>query len=142
MPLKVLRFAYMVIVLALVSCGAQPRAPETVEITLTEFSIESPVTTFEAGKPYRFIITNAGALNHEFTVMPPMMTAPVEMEGHSMEDMLGAVLHIGEDQLVLGATVTVDFTFTEPTSLGDLEFACHLPGHYEGGMFAPISVNG
>jgi len=142
MPLKVLRFAYMVIVLALVSCGAQPQAPETVEITLTEFSIESPVTTFEAGKPYRFIITNAGALNHEFTVMPPMMTAPVEMEGHSMEDMLGAVLHIGEDQLVLGATVNVDFTFTEPTSLGDLEFACHLPGHYEGGMFAPISVNG
>ncbi len=142
MPLKVLRFAYMVIVLGLVSCGAQPQAPETVETTLTEFSIESPVTTFEAGKPYRFIITNAGALNHDFTVMPPMMTAPVEMEGHSMENMTGTVLHIGEDQLTPGAAVTVEFTFSEPSSLGLVEFACHLPGHYEGGMFAPISVNG
>ena len=141
MLVKVLRFAYVVIILALVSCSAQPQAPETVEITLTEFSIESPVTTFEAGKPYRFIITNAGALNHEFTVMPPMMTAPVEMEGHSMEDMAGAVLHISEDQLTPGAAVTMEFTFSEPSSSGVVEFACHLPGHYEGGMYMAITVD-
>jgi uncharacterized cupredoxin-like copper-binding protein len=142
MLFKVLRFVYVLIILALVSCSAQPQAPETVEITLTEFSIESDVTTFEVGKPYRFIITNAGTLNHEFTIMPPMLTPPMKMEGHSMEEMTGAALHISEDQLTPGAAVTVEFTFSEPSSLGVVEFACHLPGHYESGMFAPISVNG
>lgn len=73
--------------------------------------------------------------------MPPMTTPPIEMEGHNMEDMMGAVLHIGEDQLTPGATITVELTFTEPTSFGAFEFACHLPGHYEGGMNTPISVD-
>lgn len=128
--------------LVLTACKAGPQSPENVEITLPEFGIQSPLTTFKVGKPYRFVINNAGALSHEFTIMPPMMFPPMEMEGHSMDDMMGAVLHIGEDKLTPGARVTVEFSFTEPASIGAVEFACHLPGHYDGGMFTPISVNG
>jgi uncharacterized cupredoxin-like copper-binding protein len=126
--------------LLLAACGQNP--PQTVEITLTEFGIDTPVTIFQAGQQYRFVITNAGALNHEFTIMPPMASPPADMhmDGHSMEHMTGAIVHIGEDELTPGATVTLNFTFSEPTLMGDIEFACHLPGHYEGGMVAPIRV--
>lgn len=138
----VLFFAMAALVFS--ACSAPPQTPETVEITLTEFGIQSPVTDFEVGKHYRFVITNSGALSHEFTIMPPMPTPPtsMEMEGHDMGGMQGALLHVGEDQLTPGAIVTVEFTFSEPTSLGVIEFACHLPAHYEAGMFTSISVNG
>lgn len=65
--------------------------------------------------------------------------------GHIMEDMghnmEGAVLHVGEAQLTPGATVTVEFTFEQNATFESLEFACHLEGHYEGGMFTPITIN-
>lgn len=143
MSYKYLRFAIwnLLVVIVLVSCGMQPQSPETVDIKLTEFGIESSITTFEVGKAYRFVITNTGALNHEFTIMPPMPTPPMEMEGHDMENMPGAILHIADEQLAPGVTITMEFTFTEPASLGAIEFACHLPGHYEGGMNTSISVN-
>jgi uncharacterized cupredoxin-like copper-binding protein len=130
----------LVSVVVLSACGQ--KTPQTVEITLTEFGIETPITTFQAGQPYKFVIRNAGALNHEFTIMPPMASPPTDMhmEGHSMEHMTGAMVHIGEDELTPGATVTLEFTFSEPTSAGEIEFACHLPGHYEGGMVTPIRV--
>jgi uncharacterized cupredoxin-like copper-binding protein len=54
--------------------------------------------------------------------------------------MTGAMLHVGEDELTPGAVVSVDFTFAQPTSLGEIEFACHLPGHYEAGMVTSINV--
>lgn len=133
-------FVFMMFGLILVACGSS--APETVEITLNEFSIQSSLTEFEAGQTYVFNITNSGALNHEFTIMPP--DAPA-MEGHDMgemgHNMEGALLHVGEEHLTPGASVTVEYTFDQAADMGPVEFACHLPGHYEAGMRAPIAVN-
>jgi uncharacterized cupredoxin-like copper-binding protein len=141
MTKKKLQLSLATFALFLLLSACQPQAAQTIEITLTEFGIQSPLTTFQAGQPYRFVITNAGALNHEFTIMPPMSAdAGTSMEGHSMEHMAGALLHVGEDELTPGGVVTVEFTFSEATNLGEIEFACHLPGHYEAGMFIPISV--
>ncbi|MDP1715729.1 MAG: hypothetical protein Q8L41_13390 [Anaerolineales bacterium] len=47
---------------------------------------------------------------------------------------------IEADELPLGATVSFDYTFTEPASAGSLEFACHVEGHYEAGMKQSIIV--
>lgn len=123
------------------ACGSQ--LPETVSINLTEFGIVSSTTSFKAGETYRFVITNAGALNHEFTIMPKGAQG-MSMEGHEMgemdHDMSAAILHVSQDQLAPGSTVTVDFMFTAETVQDGIEFACHLPGHYEAGMFVPIAV--
>ncbi len=134
--------------LILSACGSNLQEPETVEISLTEFRIQSSLTTFEAGKPYRFVITNYGSIDHEFTIMPPMPAAPIatdmgmgEMPGMDHNNMPGAILHVEQEQLSAGATVTIEFTFAQSASLGLIEFACHLPGHYEAGMLVPISVN-
>jgi uncharacterized cupredoxin-like copper-binding protein len=121
------------------ACGFS--TPQKVEVLLTEFGIESSTSIFKVGQAYQFVITNAGALNHEFTIMPPLGDLGMPIEEHEPagdeHNMEGALLHVGEDQLPPGATVTVEVKFG---THADLEFACHLAGHYEGGMSAPITL--
>ncbi|MEX1071729.1 MAG: hypothetical protein WEC37_03795 [Anaerolineales bacterium] len=128
-----------IVALILSACAPAAQEPITVNISLTEFSFQSSLTTFEAGQTYRFVIVNDGTVNHEFTIMPPGPTV-MEMEGmdHNME---GALAHVGEEELTPGATATVEYTFREAATLGSIEFACHLTAHYEAGMFTPISVD-
>lgn len=57
-----------------------------------------------------------------------------------MKDMHKAALtHV--DDIPVGTTKTVDYTFTQSEPQGQLEFACHLPGHYEAGMKLAVTVN-
>lgn len=127
--------------LLLTACSGQETvAPVEVQVTLTEFGIVSSLTDFEAGVPYRFVVTNAGTVEHEFMIMPPLT-----------EDEMGMGMDMGElDQLALamieaedlqpGATASLEFTFTGTAPAGLLEFACHTPGHYEANMKLPITV--
>ncbi len=137
-------------------------APVEVTVTLTEFGVETSQTTFEAGKTYRFVVTNNGVLNHEFMIMPPVEDSTavateeaggMDMgngndnmdtgeEGMSMEEMDAmALAMIEEENLPPGTTQTVEVTFDKAAALGELEFACHVPGHYAAGMKQPIEVN-
>jgi uncharacterized cupredoxin-like copper-binding protein len=142
MSRKMRVFVLLLFVLSfgLAACAAPVKNPEVVLVNLTEFGIQSSLTNFEVGQPYRFVITNSGALSHEFTVMPAGMPVPSQEMDGMHHDMAGAMLHVGENELQAGAVVTVEFTFTESAELGKLEFACHLPAHYEAGMFTPISI--
>lgn len=174
---------FIIASLALAACGGAPAnqpvaentssqedAPETgasvnesniveVQVTLNEFSVDSSVTIFDIGVPYRFTITNNGMMPHELMLIPQldesitgvkagsgmepgamMNTDSAEMD-ELMEIIDGyALAVIEEDDLYSGAIATFDHTFTEPTSFGELEFACYVPGHYEAGMFLPILV--
>lgn len=135
--------ALIIISLILSACGASgpstnPDGSINVDVTLTDFGMESSLTTFEAGKTYRFTITNNGAIAHEFVIAEPLM----EGEDHSndMEMMHeGMVIEVEEDELPPGTTVTVDATFPDHVD-GELEFACHIEGHYEAGMRSPITM--
>jgi uncharacterized cupredoxin-like copper-binding protein len=115
-------------------------APEEVAITLGgpagEFTITAAQTTFRVGVPYRFVVTNAGQIPHEFMIIPPMPMGRMGMEGmHHM-----ALGLIDEEDLPPGATQTLDIVFSAPAATGELELACYLPGHYEAGMNLPIEV--
>lgn len=139
----------VILVLALLTsaCGSRPTVAEVVPIELTEFAIESPITVFKVGTPYRFIITNPGAINHEFVLLAEGEEHHMQAEGehghedagHGHEDsrQMENMLHVGESELLPGATVTIEHTFTEP---GEYEFGCYLPGHYAAGMYAKVSV--
>jgi len=119
--------------IALVSCGG----PKTVRVTLTDYKIESSVTDFQVGVPYHFVVANKGESNHEFMIMPPVDSA-MEMPMEQMDEL--ALAMIEDSDLVPGATLELDFTFTEPASAGSLEFACHTAKHYQAGMELPITV--
>lgn len=138
-----------IVALLLAACGGQSTSAESadktatepvdVQVTLKEMSIQSSLTTFTKGVPYHFIVTDQGTLNHEFMIMPVLeKTGGMEMEMEEMDEMALAVIE--EDDLAPGTTQTVDVTFTERAPEGQLEFACHVPGHYEGGMHLPIVV--
>jgi uncharacterized cupredoxin-like copper-binding protein len=115
------------LVVAWRSAGVQSSgSPTEVQVSLSEFKIESPQTTFTTGTPYRFVIKNEGTISHAWAIMP-----------RGQIDVSQALIQVGEDELPPGATVTREFTFTQA---GDFEFACHVPGHYEAGMFLPITV--
>jgi uncharacterized cupredoxin-like copper-binding protein len=107
--------------------------PVDVQVTLTDFKIDSSLTTFSTGVPYHFVVTNKGAVNHQFLIMPPIASPTTEQINQMM------LAGIAGQGLAPGATQTVDYTFKSAPA-GTLEFACHLPGHYDAGMHTPIVV--
>ena len=120
----------VVVAFVLSACGGAPaqaaKKPVDVQITLTEFKIESSVTDFTVGTPYHFVITNKGALAHDWMIIPS-----------GEQDEAKALVKVEDTDLQPNTTVTRDFTFTQA---GDPEFACHVKGHYEAGMHMPITV--
>lgn len=128
----------------LTACGGQT-ATETqnkveVQITLTEFGINSSVTEFKTGVPYHFVVTNAGLVEHEFMIMPPLTQDQMGMHMDMTDLDKMALAMIEGSSLQAGNSSSVDITFTEPAGSGELEFACHTPGHYESNMKLPIVV--
>jgi uncharacterized cupredoxin-like copper-binding protein len=125
-----------VMALGLSACGPPP--PVQVDVTLSDFQITSSQTDFKAGQTYEFVISNEGAVNHEFMVMEPLAMDSMGMSMEEMDEM--ALLMVEEEELSPGETVTVEYTFPASASDGNLEFSCHVEGHYEQGMKLPIKV--
>ena len=137
------KFALLIVVmlmtmLGLSSCSSGASAsdkPVNVMVNLTEFKIESSITSFKVGVPYHFVVTNNGTVPHEFNIMPPQT-------GQLTTEQVGqmALARIDQSNLGAGASATLDYTFTQEYAQGALELTCHLPGHYEAGMHVPIEV--
>ncbi|MEO8953679.1 MAG: hypothetical protein ACR2H5_23845 [Ktedonobacteraceae bacterium] len=126
------------IVLVLTACGgASSSKTNQVNVSLSDFKVQSSQTMFVPGQTYHFVVTNDGHTNHEFMVMPPMTTGMNSME--QMDKM--ALYHISSDQLPPGASKSFDYSFPSSATQQSLEFSCHLPGHYEAGMHLPITLH-
>jgi uncharacterized cupredoxin-like copper-binding protein len=121
------------VAIALAGCGGTTQQSQTVTVQLSEFKIEASQTTFAPGRAYHFVVTNQGAADHEFMIMPE------SMHGMSMGDMHAMALAM-IDKIPPGQTQTLDFTFEDASAQSDFEFACYYPGHYEAGMKQGIAV--
>lgn len=87
-----------------------------------DLSFEPEELTVEAGT-YTFIFRNEGKTVHQFALSSE--------EGHDQ--------HVGDTgEIDGGQTATFEATLEE----GTYEMACHLPGHFEGGMHGTITVTG
>jgi len=115
-----------------------PASSETgtqVEITLVDNKIQSPITTFQVGIPYTFVITNTGQRGHNFNISTPVS------EAGSLEAALQtALLAVPQSELGPGASVTVEYTFPADAAGKNLEFSCLIRMHYQMGMLLPITV--
>lgn len=93
--------------------------------------------TVPIGVPVTFVVTNAGAIDHEFFVGDEDEQAEHEQEmagmpGMSRDEPNGIGLKPGE-------TKELTHTFA---SAGTTLVGCHVTGHYGAGMKAEITVGG
>jgi uncharacterized cupredoxin-like copper-binding protein len=143
----------MFVMILLTACGtsatttqapAQPTATEApantgngtqVDVTLADNTIDASMTTFQVGVPYTFVITNKGRHAHNFNINPPVSVA-----GSLEQALNSALLAVPQEQLGVGATATVNFTFPDSAAGQLLEFSCLIRKHYEDGMKVDITV--
>ena len=111
-------------------------AAVSVVVTLTDaLRIEPASMTVPVGVPVTFVVTNSGAIPHEFVVGD----AASQDEHEATMQGMSTMSHDDPDAIGLapGETKELTITFTEP---GVLLAGCHIPGHYPAGMRATIKV--
>ena len=101
---------------------------EIVLVDLTEFTITSDRPTLTVGQEYVFVVTNLGALVHDFVIEP---------SGAIDQPLDNGVFEATFEDIDPGATAEMTWTFEEP---GAYQLACHEPGHYEAGMVFQFEV--
>lgn len=110
--------------------------PLEVAVTLTDtLRIEPAAIEVSAGETVRFVVTNLGALDHEF-----YLGDAAAQDEHAVEmGSMGGMTHDEPAGIGLepGETKALTFTFMEP---GAFLAGCHVNGHYLAGMKAAITV--
>ncbi len=117
--------------------GLAAKVGRTVKINALDNMRFSPdKLRVRAGETVRFIVTNKGQLVHEFILGDRKEQAEHEQE---MKRMGGMAMPDEANGVTLrpGQTKTLIWTFGKP---GEVEFACHQPGHYLAGMVGIIQV--
>lgn len=138
--------------------GEAAKATTTVEVTMYDNYYEPENISVKEGETVRFIIKNAGELVHEFNIgtaeqheaHAPMMEMMVEhgvLEADrinhdvakSMQAAMGHGAHDEPNSALLEPGDTTEIVWTFPSHAG-IEFACNVPGHYDGGMVGEIEL--
>jgi len=119
------------------ACGAQAAAtggsPEVVvELDLHYSRFEPYSITVKTGTLVRFVVHNHDPIRHELIVGPPDVQARHE-GGHEATHPPVA----GEVTIEPGTTAETTYHFH---TVGDTEYACPLPGHYQYGMHGVVHV--
>jgi plastocyanin len=116
--------------------GSGPEALGPGEVTVTlhvEHSLFEPTELrVVEGTTVRFVVDNTDPIGHELIVGPPDVHARHESGTHARH---GPVP--GEVSVEPNAEAATTYRFDEP---GTVEFACHLPRHYDYGMHGTIEV--
>ena len=115
---------------------ATPSPSQTVQVTLSDSKVESSLTTFTAGMPYHFVVTNRGQVVHQFAMTPMGM----DMEHMSVDEMHHSALFM-YDSVAPGETRAFNYIFAMSSAGRSFEFACGTQGHYGAGMQLPFMVN-
>jgi len=112
-------------------------AARVIEVAaLDTMTFEPAGIEVSAGEVVTFEVTNRGQAMHEFTVGNAAMQ---QEHAQAMAHMPDGVAHALPNSITLerGETRQLTWRFGEA---GELEYACHEPGHYEAGMRGRITV--
>lgn len=109
---------------------------------LDSMSYDPPKITVDAGSVVKFVVTNKGEIAHAWAI--DTVQEQLEHEaGMENVDMSNMMTHMDSEPngfvLKPGETKTLVWTFTKG---GDIQYACHLPGHYGAGMHGTVAVKG
>lgn len=118
--------------------GTSAKADRTVKlVTLDAMQFTPDTLHVRPGETVRFIVTNKGKLTHEFIIGDAREQAEHEQEMQKMPSM-DMPNEPNGIMLKPGQTKTLIWTFGQG---GEVEFACHVPGHFAAGMVGKILVN-
>jgi len=121
------------------STGSSTSASGGIGATEKDFSITLDPSTASAGS-VTFNIDNQGPATHEFVVFKTDLAPdalPTASDGTVDEEGKG-VQHIDEvEDIAAGSTQTL----TTDLKSGSYVVICNLPGHYQQGMRAPLTVS-
>lgn len=115
----------------------------TVEVVMKEdynaelvYVYEPNELTFKAGETVRLNIVNKGEQVHEFVMDTMAKNAEHKVQMAKFPEME----HDNPNSVRLepGQEAEILWTFGKP---GTFEFACLIPGHYEGGMHGSLTIN-
>jgi uncharacterized cupredoxin-like copper-binding protein len=107
----------------------------TIDVQLNDsLAFDPPSLHVDSGETIRFRVLNDGATAHEF-----VLGDEATQQEHAAA-MGGGPMPMHEANYLAvapGQTRSIVWTFTEP---GIVLYACHVPGHYAGGMVGSIMV--
>lgn len=127
-------FIFLVLVLALGTAGfiqsnQAAGQPVDVRVTMKEYKLRLSRAHLPAGVPIRFIFEDTGTVIHEAVLEKAgEVDVPLELEGEEAE----------VEDIQPGQTVSAVWTISEP---GQYQLACHIPGHFEGGMVSTFTIH-
>ena len=116
--------------------GTENQVDRTVKVAVFDAMRYKPQSlTVKPGETIRFVVTNAGKIRHEFVIA----TAEEQREHDAMMRKMPNMVHHDPNALTLapGDTKTLSWQFGQP---GTVQFACHVPGHYQAGMIGKVTV--
>jgi plastocyanin len=114
----------VVIMLALVACGAPPAAgsgTSGIKVTATDFKFDPTDLTLKAGQKVKLTIANKGTVEHTWMLK--------DAGGKELSQTL--TVKIGE---------TKSLEFTAPSTAGVYNIVCDVAGHKELGMVGKVTV--
>lgn len=120
--------------------GKAAEVGRTIAVTMNDISFTPDRVTVKVGETIRFAVTNASAIEHDFTLGDAAtQTAHRQQMAKAAEEGKAHHHHHGGNAVLLapGAKGEVIWTFTKA---GTLEFDCNVPGHFEAGMTGTLTV--
>ncbi len=106
----------------------RPVVPLNVTIYLRDYAVELSDKVLPAAMPLHFTFINQGVVEHNVVIEKAgANNAPMELRG--TPSAVGIIFP--------GQTLDASWTIDQP---GNYQIACHLPGHYAGGMVQTFQV--
>ena len=110
------------VMLVVAACDGRPSSTlpaRSLSVELTEFTINPDTYAAQLGEPLMFVVTNAGVLDHDLTI--------IAADGEQ-------VAHVAVKS---GQTASFDF---QPETAANYQLLCSIVGHAKAGMSAPMLV--
>lgn len=119
------------------SPGVASKATRVIRVTAIDVAFDVKKLHVKAGETVRFVVTNKGALVHEFVLASAADHKAHEQEMMNMDPSMAMPDEPNAISLKPGETKELVWTFA---AAKNIEFACDIPGHPEQGMKGSIEI--
>jgi uncharacterized cupredoxin-like copper-binding protein len=119
--------------LVLAACsggGGSSQGSTSIQTTMTEFAYTPNTWSVPAGQKITLTLINKGSVEHTWVLMKAPVTPP-----YSPTNQPNVIFSA---KVAPGATSVVNFT--APSSAGEYEVVCDVPGHLEASMSGKLTV--